>query len=83
VADFVQITVHDSGVGMTRDERRSLFQPFVRGENVRHEISGTGLGLYITRRIVQNHRGSISVKSEPGRGSTFTIRLPMVTHAND
>ncbi|HEX3724537.1 MAG TPA: ATP-binding protein [Nitrolancea sp.] len=83
VADFVQITVHDSGVGMTREERRSLFQPFVRGENVRHEISGTGLGLYITRRIVQNHRGSISVKSEPGRGSTFTIRLPMVTHAND
>jgi len=83
VADFVQITVRDTGIGITHDERAKLFQPFVRGENVRREINGTGLGLYITRRIVQNHRGNISVKSEPGRGSTFTVRLPLVTHGNE
>ncbi len=83
VADFAQMTVRDTGIGITREERAKLFQPFVRGENVRREISGTGLGLYITRRIVQNHRGTISVKSEPGRGSTFTIRLPLVTKPND
>jgi signal transduction histidine kinase len=83
VADFAQITVRDTGIGITHEERAKLFQPFVRGENVRREITGTGLGLYITRRIVQNHRGSISVKSEPGRGATFTVRLPLVTRENE
>ncbi len=83
VADFAQMTVRDTGIGMTREERATLFQPFVRGANVRREITGTGLGLYITRRIVQNHHGTISVKSEPGRGSTFTIRLPLITRTND
>jgi signal transduction histidine kinase len=83
VADFAQMTVRDTGIGITREERAKLFQPFVRGENVRREITGTGLGLYITRRIVQNHRGTVSVKSEPGRGSTFTVRLPLITRPND
>ena len=83
VGEVAQMTVRDNGIGITREERAKLFQPFVRGENVRREITGTGLGLYITRRIVQNHRGTISVKSEPGRGSTFTIRLPLITRQVD
>jgi signal transduction histidine kinase len=83
VGDVAQMTVRDTGIGITREERAKLFQPFVRGENVRREITGTGLGLYITRRIVQNHRGTISVKSEPGRGSTFTVRLPLNPRSND
>ncbi len=77
--DHAKIAVRDSGIGITPEDRATLFQPFARGKTSKGQISGTGLGLYITQRIVQNHNGSILVKSEPGRGTTFTVRLPLET----
>ena len=56
-----------------------LFDRFFRAEGAAHKAQGLGLGLYITRRIVEGHGGSISVESELGRGSTFTVTLPVHT----
>lgn len=65
----------DNGVGMTRQDAEHVFEPFYRAERTR-AVSGTGLGLAIVRRIVEAHGGSVLVDSEPGVGTTFTLRLP-------
>ena len=69
------IVVRDTGIGIPDDYQPKLFQSFVRAENVSN-IPGTGLGLVIVQRSVQMLEGSINVKSAPGDGSTFTVRLP-------
>ncbi len=74
--DQALITVSDQGIGITAAEQTRLFQPFSRGDAVRG-ISGTGLGLYISRQIVERHGGTITVESQPGAGSTFSVRLPL------
>src|SRR5262249_49249919 len=66
------IQVRDTGVGMTGGVRQRLFEPFFTTKGDR----GNGLGLSVTFGIVQRHGGEITVTSEPGRGSTFTVRLP-------
>ncbi len=80
--DFAQVAVSDNGIGIGPSERASLFQPFTRGRNLKPKISGTGLGLYITQRIVENHRGTIFVKSQPGQGTTFTVQLPVTIESD-
>lgn len=65
------ITVKDSGVGIPRKILQKIGQPFVTTKK-----SGTGLGLMISFKIIENHRGSINVNSEEGKGTTFTIKLP-------
>ncbi|WP_139006248.1 PAS domain-containing sensor histidine kinase [Arthrobacter crystallopoietes] len=73
----VVITVADTGVGMSQDEQRKVFDPFFRSTTaVKTAIPGAGLGLSITRAIIEAHRGTISVTSSPGHGSTFTVTLP-------
>ena len=72
-----EITVRDQGVGIPPAEQATLFEPFVRGSAARGIAVGTGLGLYITARFVARHGGTIAVESAPGRGSTFTVRLPL------
>lgn len=69
--------VQDQGFGIPSEDRERIFEKFYRVKNIRNsEISGTGLGLTITREIVQRHGGKISVESAPEEGSTFTIILP-------
>jgi signal transduction histidine kinase len=63
-------------VGIAREDLPHLFQDFARGQSQPEGVSGCGLGLAISRRIVEVHDGTISVESEPGKGSTFIIRLP-------
>ena len=70
----VRISIQDTGAGLTPDELRSLFQPFNRlGRD--QSVEGSGIGLVLTRRLVELMGGSIGVASEPGRGSTFWIDL--------
>jgi len=71
------IEVRDQGIGIAPRDQQSIFEPFRRSESVRElDIPGVGLGLSATRQIVEGHGGRIEVESEPGRGSTFRIRLP-------
>ena len=76
------VRVRDRGIGIPAQDVASIFQRFHRGSNVAGRISGTGLGLAGAQQIVELHRGSISVESEPGSGSIFTLRLPSVRDAD-
>jgi signal transduction histidine kinase len=72
------LRVRDRGVGMAAKEQKEIFRKFVRGEAAKSaSIKGTGIGLSMVHRIVEAHGGRIRVESEPGRGSTFTIVLPL------
>ena len=74
---FIDISVRDNGIGIPKDEQKAIFDEFYQaGATTRGVREGTGLGLAITRRLVEGHGGTISVESEPGKGSCFTIRLP-------
>jgi signal transduction histidine kinase len=81
-AEHVLIEVVDQGLGIPADQIGRLFQKFERVRSDEHmRISGTGLGLYICRRIVEGHGGRLWVESEVGRGSTFSILLPVDARA--
>lgn len=75
-AEDVSISVADSGVGIADDELPFIFDDFFRGKSGQLAEGGHGLGLAISRRIIEIHSGTISVESKPGQGSTFTVRLP-------
>ena len=77
----VEITVTDQGVGIPEVDLDRVFERFFRVDQARsRHTGGTGLGLSIVKHVVQNHGGDIRVWSQPGSGSTFTIRLPEATH---
>ena len=76
-SEQAEVVVSDQGIGIPAAEQATLFAPFVRGSAARQIAGGTGLGLYISARIVERHGGTIAVESAPGRGSTFTVRLPL------
>jgi two-component system sensor histidine kinase SenX3 len=74
----VEIAVSDEGIGIAEAERHRIFERFYRVDPARsRETGGTGLGLAIVKHTVGNHGGEVSVWSEPGSGSTFTIKLPV------
>jgi signal transduction histidine kinase len=74
----VRLEVSDTGIGITPGDQRRLFERFFRAENaVARQVPGTGLGLYISRVIADAHEGSLTVHSEVGHGSTFTLELPL------
>jgi signal transduction histidine kinase len=80
--DWITIAVADTGIGMTREQMGKLFQEFSQASSTTaSKYGGTGLGLAISRRFCQMMGGDITVESEPGRGSTFTIRLPRIVEA--
>jgi signal transduction histidine kinase len=70
-----RVSVHDHGPGLPPDMASRVFEKFVRGRG--STVSGTGLGLYIAKQILEAHGGRIWVDSPPGEGATFTIELPL------
>ena len=74
----VIVEVIDTGIGIAREHRQRIFERFYRVDAARSRDSGgTGLGLAIVKHIAQAHAGEVTVRSTPGRGSTFTLRLPV------
>ena len=73
----LMLSVADTGIGIPKDEQPHIFDDFYVGKTGQQVEKSSGLGLAITRRIVQAHGGTIILDSEPGRGSTFTICLPI------
>lgn len=73
-------SVNDTGIGISSEEMPKLFTKFHRGTSIaRYDYDGAGIGLYLTKLIVSEHGGEVAVKSETGRGSTFTVYLPLKT----
>jgi signal transduction histidine kinase len=75
----VVIRVADTGIGIAADDLAAVFDAFYRGKVGSDAETGAGLGLALTRRIIEAHHGTISVESEIGKGTTFTVRLPVHT----
>ncbi|HEV7869878.1 MAG TPA: ATP-binding protein [Modestobacter sp.] len=80
---FAEIAVTDSGIGIPRSDRSRVFERFYRVDQSRASATGgTGLGLAIVKHVASNHGGSVAVWSEEGLGSTFTLRIPLGTDAD-
>jgi signal transduction histidine kinase len=77
-ASHVDILIIDEGIGISETEKQRLFQKFVRLENA-GDVSGSGLGLYWAKKVIDLHGGQITIDSRKRKGSTFTITLPTVT----
>lgn len=77
--DRVEIAVQDFGIGMPQSVLSNLFQKFYRSHRSRETVAGTGIGLYISKAIVESHGGAINVSSQEGQGSVFTVSLPTYT----
>jgi two-component system sensor histidine kinase SenX3 len=77
---FAEIAVTDSGIGIPRTDRSRVFERFYRVDQSRaSSTGGTGLGLAIVKHVASNHGGSVTVWSEEGLGSTFTLRIPLMS----
>ena len=70
---YIEVKIADTGQGIPKENLSKLFEPFYTTKG-KH---GTGLGLAVIWRIIDNHNGTINVESEPGKGSTFIIHLPL------
>jgi len=79
IGDMARVSVRDQGIGIAPEDHERIFEQFERTEGSRQHAAGLGLGLYITRKIVDLHAGRIGVESAPGQGSTFVVDLPLHT----
>ncbi len=78
VRNAVGVSIHDTGIGIPADQLEKIFEKFHQVESpLHHSASGTGLGLAVTKGLVEAHQGHIWVESEVGKGSTFTFTLPL------
>ena len=76
-SNFVEFAVSDTGIGMTAEQQAKLFEEFTQADAATAQnFGGTGLGLAITRKLARMMGGDVTVTSEPGKGSVFTVRLP-------
>jgi signal transduction histidine kinase len=76
-SSFIEVAVSDTGIGMTAEQQAKLFEEFTQADaTTAQRFGGTGLGLAITRKLARMMGGDVTVASEPGKGSVFTVRLP-------
>jgi two-component system, OmpR family, sensor kinase len=81
--NFAVVKVSDTGIGILPEDLPHIFERFYRADRTRsRDRGGSGLGLTIVQSIVREHEGSIEVESTPGRGSTFTLKLPVAREVN-
>ena len=74
----LSIEIADRGIGIPRSEQTKVFEKFYRvGNGLVHDVKGSGLGLSLVKHIIESHKGTISVDSDIGKGSRFTILLPI------
>ena len=73
------LEVQDNGLGLDASQQGKLFQMFKR---LHHHVEGSGVGLYMIKRLITNAGGTIAVQSEPGVGSTFTVTLPLPSRSS-
>jgi signal transduction histidine kinase len=81
--DYVKVSVEDHGIGMPGNVISNLFHKFYRSHRSRETVAGTGIGLYISKAIVESHGGKIEVRSAEGDGSTFEFSLPIYSTVAD
>jgi signal transduction histidine kinase len=75
--DWVELAVADTGIGLTAEQQAKLFQEFTQADSLTaRRYGGTGLGLALSRKLARMMGGDVTVTSEPGKGSIFTVRLP-------
>ena len=80
-ATWIELSVSDTGIGMTPEQQAKLFEEFTQADaTTAQRFGGTGLGLAITRKLARMMGGDVTVTSEPGKGSAFTVRLPGGAH---
>jgi signal transduction histidine kinase len=80
---WVELSISDTGIGMTPEQQAKLFEEFTQADaTTAQRFGGTGLGLALSRKLARMMGGDVTVTSEPGEGSIFTVRLPSsgVTH---
>ncbi|OPF16995.1 histidine kinase [Microcystis aeruginosa KW] len=75
-SDRIVFQVRDHGIGIAEEDRGKIYEPFYRGQNVEN-IIGTGLGLAVVKKCVELHRGEIALDSQVGKGTSFTVKLPI------
>ena len=76
-ATWIELAVADTGIGMTPEQQAKLFEEFTQADaSTARRYGGTGLGLAIARKLARMMGGDVTVTSEPGKGSAFTVRLP-------
>ena len=79
--NWIELAVADTGIGMTPEPQAKLFAEFTQADaTTAQKFGGTGLGLAITRKLARMMGGDVTVASEPGKGSVFTVRLPAGEH---
>jgi signal transduction histidine kinase len=75
--NWIELAVSDTGIGLTPEQQAKLFAEFTQADSLTaRRFGGTGLGLAISRRLARMMGGDVTVASEPGKGSVFTVRLP-------
>jgi signal transduction histidine kinase len=75
--DVIEVAVKDNGMGIPKEEQSKMFQKFFRGEKMKIDTEGNGLGLFITKSIIEKHGGGIRFRSRSGKGTTFYFTLPI------
>jgi signal transduction histidine kinase len=81
--EFVRLSIKDTGKGISLEEQKNLFQQYYQGDEGKKKSTGTGLGLYLCRKIIESHNGQISLTSSLGQGTTFSISLPVFSASEE